>query len=191
MLYEIWCYIAPWYNGTQLYHQNPLDADYSELFLASFNQENIFQKENNYNPYPFCKSQCVLSKIEIVNRDQFSLWRSVFTLKALSFTAESRYIAVLNYINIKRQRQRWHVLPATKSQGTPLGPYLGLTGELLGLLWESLRYSALSIYHFCLKISRKISHSSPVRARYGVLFVNAKPGRSFTIVTVILCVSSR
>ena len=31
-------------------------------------------------------------------------------------------------------------------------------------------------------------HSSPVRARYGVSFLNAKPDRSFTIIAILLCV---
>ena len=43
---------------------------------------------------------------------------------------------------------------------------------------------------FSLKISRKTPHSSPMRVSYGVSFVNAKPGRSFTIVAVVLCVLS-
>ena len=53
-------------------------------------------------------------------------------------------------------------------------------------------YSVLSIYrgHFSLKISRKTLHSSPVRARYGVPFVNSKFGGSFITVIVVLCTSS-
>ena len=51
-------------------------------------------------------------------------------------------------------------------------------------------YNALSIYrgHISLDISRKTSHSSPVRARYGVSFVNAESGGSCIIVNVVLCV---
>ena len=57
---------------------------------------------------------------------------------------------------------------------------------------RSTWYSVLSIYrgHISLKISRKTPHSSPMRARYGVFFVNAKSGRSCIIVTVVLCVWS-
>ena len=53
-------------------------------------------------------------------------------------------------------------------------------------------YSALSIYrgHVSLKISRTTPHSSPVRARYGVPFENAKSGQSRIIVNVVLCVLS-
>ena len=51
-------------------------------------------------------------------------------------------------------------------------------------------YSALSIYcgHYSLTISRKTHHSSPVRARYGVSFVDTKSGRTFTIVTIVVYV---
>ena len=40
------------------------------------------------------------------------------------------------------------------------------------------------------KMSRKTTHSSPVRARYWVSFVNAKSDRSCIIVPVVLCVLS-
>ena len=54
------------------------------------------------------------------------------------------------------------------------------------------QYSALSIYHgnISLKISWKTLHSSPVRVRYGVSFMNAKSGRSWIDVSVVLCVLS-
>ena len=54
-------------------------------------------------------------------------------------------------------------------------------------------YNALSIYrgHISLNISPKTPHSSPpVRARYGVSFMNAKYGRSCAVVTVVLCALS-
>ena len=51
-------------------------------------------------------------------------------------------------------------------------------------------YSALSKYlgHISFTISRKTTHSSAVRVRYWVLFVNAKSDRSCIVVAVVLCV---
>ena len=55
-----------------------------------------------------------------------------------------------------------------------------------------VEYNALSIYRgpISLQISRKTPHSSPVRARYGMSFVNAKSVRCLIIVTIVLCVLS-
>ena len=54
-------------------------------------------------------------------------------------------------------------------------------------LWFLYRELLIYCAQFSLKISRKTHHSSPVRASYGMSFVNAKSGWSFTIVT-IFCV---
>ena len=50
------------------------------------------------------------------------------------------------------------------------------SGVLCRLYTALSLYSALSIYrgHISLNISRKTRHSSPVRVRYGVSFVNTK-----------------
>ena len=54
------------------------------------------------------------------------------------------------------------------------------------------QYNTLSMYcgNISLKISREAPRSSPVRARNGVSFVNAKSGRSCFTVTAVLCVLS-
>ena len=63
---------------------------------------------------------------------------------------------------------------------------------LLVDLSVSVRYSSLSIYggHFSLNNSRKTTHSSLVRARYGVSFVRAMFKLSFATVIVRLCAQS-
>ena len=63
------------------------------------------------------------------------------------------------------------------------------TGEVCS--YDGMLYTMRSRYIsviFLEGLPKDTTEGSPVGARYGVSFVNAKSGRSFTIITTVLCV---
>ena len=96
----------------------------------------------------------------------------------------------------------WPPLQFIKAQGFWWDPRVfSMRGQWVQDSWETcypkdgtvlIQYRALLIYchHISLEISWKTLHSSPVRVRYGVSFVNGKFGQSCFIVTIALCVLS-